>query len=77
MEDLLLGRSFQTVTRLVVEERKSVTAPAPTHPPREEERTARENTLKPRNVKLNHAKVKSIGHFGLIAYYTNIYTYFH
>ena len=51
MEDLLPGRSFLFVARPVVKGGKRVPANAPIHPHQEAERTARENTQKPRNVK--------------------------
>lgn len=57
MEDLLRGRSFQRVARPVVKERKLVSVLAPTHPPKETGRTARENIQKGRDVKWDHAEV--------------------
>lgn len=53
----LTGRHTASVARHVVKERNIKPVPAPTHPPQETERTARENPRKARDVTRENAKV--------------------
>ena len=55
MEALLNGWKFRRVARPAVKAVKSLPAPAPTHPPREAERDAREKRNGMRNVTLESA----------------------
>ena len=52
-----IGQSLVNVTRPVVGEGNTGTAPAPTRPPLRTERSAEENLRRARGVKASHAQV--------------------